>query len=808
MTGIAVAQGCNALYMLGDGSLGRHFLTCPTGGAVAYVGSAVSNRFEDPPTKVMYYNLLKEVYGRGVTRLGAAFTAAVTTKRDVGRGRAYENLLGDPLMDIWTNAPGSFDVSHELNVPPQPGPFEVTVLNHDTQVPVGGALVCLCMYDPLTGAHPVYYRQKTDPSGRALFSIAPEVTGEIVVTVTKHDYLPHTSSCHVGLFTGDPNATANGQQRNIARVAGTDILHLVYTDQGFVMHSVSMDAGRSWQRPEPVALGDHPAITLNYPSAGSGTVRTEPWVTYRQGDDIWLAVLHQGSPPSQLLVFNGTTPDSLAHPAAIAAEPLPNSTGPSAWIAYEVSGTTGALSWSSIRVVRVMESGILRMDVLETWPIEFECSQPSIAITPGNIIHVAWQRLNNTAGSSIYYSEFRTSWTMPPFQVSQPTFAAYGPFVETYGDSVWCAWESPATSPDVYRRGRWLQWPHWMWNPQFVNVSQSPVASARPVMVGRDICAWQEGGNDPGEVLLEIGGEIHNLSNSPALNSAYPSIEFRTYDMVSTVTVYAAWTEAVLNQPYFEVKSTSFDWNPTDGPGKSLSTYYAVATGDSVASPYCGHRTGAVTLGPYSLDYGVDSLSYRLPYLDPQYDYYMRAVLYQEGRQYWRERVRVDDSLDLVVPFQPRKPESLWVQIPPGCYRRDAVAPIHISRSVGEYGVLTDFTVERREPARSVPQGREGGQIAPIVPLRLEFRPAAPNPFRRSVQLRFGLNRAGHVSLRVFDASGRMVREFTAGELPAGYHCVAWDGHDAVGRRLAAGTYFVRLSAEKQSVVQKVVLSR
>lgn len=47
----------------------------------------------------------------------------------------------------------------------------------------------------------------------------------------------------------------------------------------------------------------------------------------------------------------------------------------------------------------------------------------------------------------------------------------------------------------------------------------------------------------------------------------------------------------------------------------------------------------------------------------------------------------------------------------------------------------------------------------------------------------------------VFDVAGRRVRSLLSGAVPAGLQTVAWDGRDARGRAVAAGTYFLRLRA-------------
>ena len=94
------------------------------------------------------------------------------------------------------------------------------------------------------------------------------------------------------------------------------------------------------------------------------------------------------------------------------------------------------------------------------------------------------------------------------------------------------------------------------------------------------------------------------------------------------------------------------------------------------------------------------------------------------------------------------------------------------------------------------------------LPLLMRFLPPTPNPFTRQVQLAFTLNRAAKVSLKVFDASGRIVTVIAQGEMNAGRYQVCWNGKGRSGGSVASGIYFARLSVENDTRVQKLVLTR
>lgn len=72
----------------------------------------------------------------------------------------------------------------------------------------------------------------------------------------------------------------------------------------------------------------------------------------------------------------------------------------------------------------------------------------------------------------------------------------------------------------------------------------------------------------------------------------------------------------------------------------------------------------------------------------------------------------------------------------------------------------------------------------------------SPNPFNPSAQLVFYTERPGPLRVRVFDSSGRLVRELMdVAAAPAGEHALTVDGRGRDGRALASGVYFYRVES-------------
>ncbi len=84
-----------------------------------------------------------------------------------------------------------------------------------------------------------------------------------------------------------------------------------------------------------------------------------------------------------------------------------------------------------------------------------------------------------------------------------------------------------------------------------------------------------------------------------------------------------------------------------------------------------------------------------------------------------------------------------------------------------------------------------------------------PNPFNPATTISYEVPVSAAVDLRVYDATGRLVRVLAAGFQtgPAAYR-VIWDGRDGAGRRAASGTYFYRLEAGSFSAARAMVLIR
>ena len=95
----------------------------------------------------------------------------------------------------------------------------------------------------------------------------------------------------------------------------------------------------------------------------------------------------------------------------------------------------------------------------------------------------------------------------------------------------------------------------------------------------------------------------------------------------------------------------------------------------------------------------------------------------------------------------------------------------------------TTFIV-RFPPVSAVP--------GPVAAGGLRLDPAYPNPFNPETSLVVGLDVAGDVDLKIYDARGALVRELHSGGLEAGSHAFRWDGRNGAGQAVPSGIYLAR----------------
>lgn len=99
------------------------------------------------------------------------------------------NLLGDPELNLWTTVPKPLTIIYDSVIPVGQQNYIVTVRSGTT--PLANALVCI-MQDTF-----IYQYNNTNAAGQATFSINPQITGTMKITVTKQNYQPQEKTVRI-----------------------------------------------------------------------------------------------------------------------------------------------------------------------------------------------------------------------------------------------------------------------------------------------------------------------------------------------------------------------------------------------------------------------------------------------------------------------------------------------------------------------------------------------------------------------------------------------------------------------------------
>ncbi len=102
---------------------------------------------------------------------------------------------------------------------------------------------------------------------------------------------------------------------------------------------------------------------------------------------------------------------------------------------------------------------------------------------------------------------------------------------------------------------------------------------------------------------------------------------------------------------------------------------------------------------------------------------------------------------------------------------------------------------------------------ADLIPKQTALLANYPNPFNPETWLPYQLANDAEVTIRIYSATGQIVRHLDLGFQQAGYylgksHAAYWDGRNDVGERLASGVYFYELHTPESSATRKMVIRK
>jgi hypothetical protein len=596
--------------------------------------------------------------------------------------------------------------------------------------------------------------------------------------------------------------TEPSQGRHLFRDPARDVLHMVMKSEqkDSVYYLRSTNSGTSWSSPLLLGYG-------KYPTVGLAQLPEDVWPPYYA-----VCVAFRGdNTPGNLKKLRFRWNDNYSDPGnggTWSNDSLVAALSDCGPLALVTSGTHVYLVYPAVpsnnpNIIfcddfEYNNPGGRTRDTIDSGS-PYSLDQPSLAVDGGGIdAHAAWKK-----GDTIWYAP-RSNGTWPRLRVDQSALASKQPFVECYGDSVFVAWSDSMSGQvnfDVKRVRKALGDSAWRdWD----NVSNSSgQASESPTLAWREFTTWSEGvtSAQPDIFYRRVGGQPTDLSNNSATWSYWTHSQM-WYGSGFTA-LANAWTESPnANQPPFTVLTKYLSW--VDPGSGDFGEYYGASAGGSEPSPYVKKRDGVLKLGDKAVDYAKDSLVYELPYLDPQYDYFIKVTSYREAGSDWAQVLSVDGEKLRDVQLTSGKVDTAWVKIPPKTYKQDRKVVFSFKKVKGDYVTSLGLMLYQRDPKRGNGGGQSGGVAD--MPVREVFA-VYPNPSRGEAQVEYSLKIPGKVDLSVYDVTGRMVRKVVDGPQPAGVHKAVWDGRDALGRKVTNGVYFVRLSSpDKVKTVKSVVM--
>ena len=115
---------------------------------------------------------------------------------------------------------------------------------------------------------------------------------------------------------------------------------------------------------------------------------------------------------------------------------------------------------------------------------------------------------------------------------------------------------------------------------------------------------------------------------------------------------------------------------------------------------------------------------------------------------------------------------------------------------MGRFSTTASFSVDTEEaPDAQLPASFELGQNY-------------PNPFNPTTTIEYRMAETAHVSIKVYNMLGQVVKTLVNGTMPAGTHRVDWNATDDSGTAVSTGVYMYRMEAGGQTAARTLVLMK
>jgi flagellar hook capping protein FlgD len=285
----------------------------------------------------------------------------------------------------------------------------------------------------------------------------------------------------------------------------------------------------------------------------------------------------------------------------------------------------------------------------------------------------------------------------------------------------------------------------WIWT---TGIPGSPSGEPLPQPLDAGLPQWMETGNEAPIVLHEYGVSYHH----------YPASAVVAQDKSLDWLGWSFYDEAFLEDSYFCDPQTGLPWLHTPG----------------------GHPEATILLS------GVETLAgANVGVIDAP----------------WEERMLVGSEWSCTTDGVFCDYPGVAVAKSVGLGRAMAIADIHCASGDFDWGLYLSNAVAWLGGAVADLPDRPIGQS-----ITLEL--TGPNPFNPSTTIAYSSSAPGLANLSVYDISGRLVKTLVDDRIGAGQKTAEWNGKDLTGKRVASGTYFLRLKTDQGVRTTKVMLAK
>ncbi len=599
----------------------------------------------------------------------------------------------------------------------------------------------------------------------------------------------------IKLLSGTPLTTAYQSKKIVIK---DNEIWLTYQTPGGIYFGTSDLDGQSKIREFGVKNGEFPTINLDANDYPCAVWQRNVETLIEKGGELWFSRSDGNiwSEPYCLVSFVGEFGEDV-NLASFIIDPSTNI----GYVAFEerdrfINGPVSRLylGWFPIN----NPAGFTYEQLDYAWsPIR--CEFPSISLGSDSL-HIAFQKEHKIYCIRKDIDTGDTTWLL----ISDEDRFSHHPYVDVEANGrVNYVWEdSTANNIEIY----WAYEYRERFYPQG-NVSNTPGTSQWPqICKGTTYITWSEYIYPPQDHNWDIFYKDLEYEDNYNLSGTLEMSKY-SHGIITTGVIpprlTAIWTEG--NQSPFEIKAKSVIVNPEPA-------YFYVNAGEEESSPWTVQREGYIQFASEpekTIDYHTQKLIYHFTDLNPAKRYRIKLVFYFESQDpdNWKMKVNADNIFYANKWIIPGEIMTLERWLPTTCYEDEEIY-LEIENEVGDYALAAQIMIYEyeREPEGSDKSTQEFG-TSKTEEFDIFIN---PNPCRSQAAIRYSVhtnNEQSTACLKIYDASGRLVKRFLRGQSPTSkVQSLQWDGTDENGRNLSNGIYFVILEYGGERLSKKLVL--